>query len=518
MVVDQRVESVELGKSAADSTVTLAEGAAVQLQGRALDSRGHVVKGMTPLWQVDDSSVAGVATDGMLSAHNAGRTLITATIAGVSRRVPVAVVTTASAINLVAGAEQRAFAGNALPQSIVVRATNRHGAPSPGQTVTFKPASGQGVVEPATVTTDADGRARTAWTLADYPGRQTLLASVDKVDSAVAVVAEADPIANNTRVTALVDNLIGRAGAPLVDSLAVRVTDSTGRALPVVPVRWTAVDGGIVNASAPRTDSLGVAYAHWTLAMRTGSQRLRAQVGGGSGGRTIPPVTMNAKALAGAPAAVAVVSGDEQHGHVASLLGKPVVARVSDANGSGVAGAAVTLSPSGGTLADSSLHSDSLGMVRTRWTMGRTAGDYTLAVHVDGVKKLVKLIAHAAAAAPANLSFDDAPLIVRDKHSKQHAKGTHLLALVTDVYGNPVPDARVNFAVKSGSVSPARSVSDATGRAAIVWTIGTKPGEQTLTGVVRGTDVKGTYVADGSTHEPSKKVSAKTTAAKKSGR
>ena len=56
------------------------------------------------------------------------------------------------------------------------------------------------------------------------------------------------------------------------------------------------------------------------------------------------------------------------------------------------------------------------------------------------------------------------------------------------------PDARVNFSTKSGTVAPARAVSDARGRAALTWKLGSKPGEQKLTGVVRGSDVTGEYV------------------------
>jgi hypothetical protein len=73
--------------------------------------------------------------------------------------------------------------------------------------------------------------------------------------------------------------------------------------------------------------------------------------------------------------------------------------------------------------------------------------------------------------------------------------------VVTDVYGNPVPDVRVNFTVKSGIVTPARAVSDANGRAALTWKLGVKPGEQTLTGTVRGTDVTGEYVTQIGGHE-----------------
>lgn len=194
--------------------------------------------------------------------------------------------------------------------------------------------------------------------------------------------------------------------------------------------------------------------------------------------------------------------GDGQHAAAGTELPKSVVLRVVDENGSAVAGAALTLAPSGGIVADSALSTDSLGYARTRWTMGHSAGDHTLAVHVDGVKTLLKVMARATPAAAANLAFDDAP---REKRARESTtKQKKLFAVVTDVYGNPVPDARVNFKVKSGTVTPARVVSDAKGRAALTWKLGSTPGEQTLTGVVRGTDVTGEYVTQvgGVSREP----------------
>jgi hypothetical protein len=488
IVVKQRVATVDLPGVAADSVV-VAEGAQVKLQARALDSRGHAILNVHPEWQVEDSSVAALDSTGMLSGHNAGHTAFTAKIDGVTKHASLYVVTTAANLVLVAGTNQRALAGSTLPQAVVVRATSKRGAASSGQVVRFRLSAGQGTVTPATMMTDADGRARATWTLGDYPGRQTLFASVDKVDSALAIVAEADPVASNTRVAAVVDNFVGKAGEPLADSVAVRVSDSTGRVLADVPVRWTSMDGGTVEGGGARTDSLGVVRARWTLAKKTGTQRLRAQVGGGSGGKPIAPVTIIARAMAGAPTGIVVVSGDGQRGAAGSALSKPVVLRVVDANGSGVADAALVLSPSGGSVPDSSVHADSNGVVRARWTLGHSAGDYTLAVKMDGVKKLLKVAAHAVPAAPANLSFDDAPA----NGKRAHGKGKQLYALVTDVYGNPVPDAKVNFSAKSGTVTPARAATDAQGRAAVTWVPGTKGGEQRLVGAVRSTDVRGDY-------------------------
>ena len=499
IVVQQRVASVEVGRATGDSTIVLPEGAQLQLRARGIDARGHPIDGVAATWHIDDNSVAALDSSGVITGRNAGRTIVAARIDGVSARTGVSVVTPATAIGLVAGSNQRALAGKTLAQALVVRATNRKGGPASGKRVSFRLGEGQGSVDPASAVTDADGRARATWTLGSYPGRQTLLASVENVDSALAIEAEADPVAGNTRVAALADHFSGHAGDELADSIAIRVTDSSGRVLPDLPVRWTLVDGGSIHAENHRTDSLGVATARWTLARKTGLQRLRAQVGGAPG-LGIPPVTISAAALAGAAAAIVVTAGDGQHARAGAELPKSVVMRVVDENGSAVVGAALALAPSGGIVADSALTTDSLGYARTRWTMGHSAGDYTLAVHVDGVKKLLKVAARATPAAPANLAFDDAP---REKHSRESAK-RKLFAIVTDVYGNPVPDARVNFKVKSGTVTPARVVSDAKGRAALTWKLGSTPGEQTLTGVVRGTDVTGEYVTQvgGGAREP----------------
>jgi hypothetical protein len=488
--VKQKVAVIEVANAATDSGIVVSEGSQVPLKARALDARGHEIVGAQLEWQVDDSSVAALDGRATLVGRNAGRTMVGAKLDDVTGHTGVTVVTVASGLALVAGTDQRAIAGSMLPQPIVVRATNRKGAPAAGQLVSFNLPAGQGAVQPATAITDADGRARATWTLGDNPGRQRLLASVARVDSAIAIVAEADPVVANTRVVAISDHPSGRAGDKLAEPVAVRVTDSTGRALVDVPVRWTALDGGAVDAVAPRTDSMGVARARWTLAKKTGTQRARAEVGG-PGARGIAPVTIGATALAGAAVGITVVRGDNQRAAAGAELPKALVIKVVDVNGSGVAEAEVILSPSGGVIPDSAVRTDSLGVVRTRWTLGHAAREYSLAVHVNGVKKLFKLTAHASPATAANLSFDDAPATSSKGAS---AKAKHLYVLVTDVYGNPVPDAKVGFSATSGVVTPARAVSDSKGRAALAWTLGAKPGEQTLSGAVRGSDVRGAYV------------------------
>ena len=109
------------------------------------------------------------------------------------------------------------------------------------------PALGRaGNVDPTSAVTDADGRARAVWTLGTDPGRQTLLASVENVDSALAIVAESDPIAANTKVTSLVENLSGPAGE---QALRIRLPSAS----PIRPVGYcpTCPFGGRPSTAAP---------------------------------------------------------------------------------------------------------------------------------------------------------------------------------------------------------------------------------------------------------------------------
>jgi len=66
--------------------------------------------------------------------------------------------------------------------------------------------------------------------------------------------------------------------------------------------------------------------------------------------------------------------------------------------------------------------------------------------------------------------------------------------VVTDVYGNAVANAPLVLTASAGTVSPSRVMSDAHGAALVRWTLGSKPGEQRLTGTVTGGPAKGFLV------------------------
>ena len=484
IVVRQTVASVAIP---GDSTLTLGEGERRAIPVRPLDARGHLVMGVGAHWKVSDTTVAVIDSTGAFVGRNPGKAIVTATAAGVSAHAPLTVVPVPAAIAMIGGGDQRAAAGKGLPQPIVVRVTSRRGKPVEGAVVRFRGEHGEATTEPRVALTDADGRARTTWTLSDLPGRQRLLAAVEHVDSALAIVAEAEPVAANTRMTTLSEDLSGPASHRLSSAVVVRVTDSTSRVLPNVPISWTALDGGRVEALSARTDSLGEARAHWTLGPEAGTQQLRVHVGTG---RSVPPLALRAIALAGAPARLTIVNGDGQRARAGSELGKPLVFRVTDRASNPVAGATIALTASAGSVGDTLIQTDSLGLASTRWTMGRTAGPQTLVVRVDSGVPPLRVTARALPRSPANLSFHEPPV---EGLTGRPLPGK-VVAVVTDVYGNPVPDAVVSFVTRSGGVAPARAATDTTGRVKVSWTLGAQVGEQSLLGIVRGSDVESRLV------------------------
>jgi hypothetical protein len=469
-----------------DSALHLREGEERRIGARATDANGYVIPRRAPLWRAGDTAVATIDSSGLVTAIAAGRTTLTATIDGVTTQADMIVQPALGSITVISGAGQHARAGARLPDPIVVQLRSRRGRPVEGAIVRLDRDENDagGIVEPALVVTDANGRARASWTFGDHPGVQRLTITVDGLDTTVAVVGEAEPVAANTRIMILDDAPHGPAGHALAAPVAVRVTDSLGAPLAGVPVTWATPSGGTITALNSRTDSLGEARAAWTLGSHAGTQRGYVQLGSG---HTIPPFPVLATARAGAPASVKVVSGNGQHGAVGAVLKQPIVLRVLDRAGNPVSGAEVRWSPAGGEIPDSVSITDSTGYAMTYWTMGRSASATRLTAHVAGIARPVELTALARALGAANVVFPDAPT----EGVAGRAAGKSVRAQITDAYGNPVNDVLVIFHSLTGTAAPSRVMTDARGIATTRWTLGAKAGAQTLSATVRGTDVRG---------------------------
>jgi len=484
ITVAQRVRAVAIAR---DTVVRLPEGGSLQLLARSLDARGRLVAGRTVRWESADTTVVTVTPSGSASARAPGATTLTASIEGYAASVPVEVTLAAASARLLSGGDQRASAGRLLPQSVTVQVLSHGGRPVPGWSVTFTPQDG-GKAD-AEAVTDRDGRAHASWTLGPPAGRQHLAVRVAGVDTTVVVTAEADPLPSNTRVQPAGEAPLGTAGAALAAPVGIRVTDSSGTAVADVPVAWITPDGGAIEALAPRTDSLGQAWARWTLGRRAGPQRARVQVGNP---RTMPPFTVTATALAGPAASASIVSGGDQSGPAGAALRHPIVVRLTDSLGNVAAGATLRAAAVSGSVAETLLVTGQDGRASLVWTLGRQAGPQALQI-TPGVGGIVRVGATARPLEPANLSPGPTP------HSAPAGRALPrpVPFVVTDAYGNAIADVQIAFTTTSGSVSPVRVMSDAKGQATTRWTLGSRAGEDTLTATVRGTTVTGSVVVRG---------------------
>lgn len=271
---------------------------------------------------------------------------------------------------------------------------------------------------------------------------------------------------------------------------SVRVVNDRGRPVANVPVTFAVTSGGgsIAGGSAA-TNSDGVAsVGGWTLGTAAGVNTLTATVA------ALPPVQFSATGTAGAPAALAKVSGEPQTGTVATALAQPLVVRVTDAHGNPTAGVAVSFAATagGGSVLAPTTTSDAQGLASTTLVLGRQPGANAVTATATGLAPVIFTVT-AQVGPPA--------AITRVAGDNQQARAGTAVPVapsvaVTDAAGNPVAGVTVTFAVASGggSVTGAVATTGADGRAAVgSWTLGAA-GANTLTATA-GTTGSVTFTA-----------------------
>jgi hypothetical protein len=200
---------------------------------------------------------------------------------------------------LLQGGGQTGTVGQPLPNPLVVVVRTDAGVPIPGRQVTFVQATTgtDDRFDPATVTTDSEGRAPTNWVLGTTPGAYSAHATiVAQGDTAVppplelkaAAVADAP---DSVRADGPLIQ-VGRRGEPVPEPLVVAVVDRYGNPVAGVEVMWKTENGNgeVSPAEGTVTDADGRSGVTWTLGNRIGIQRATAEVQGLIGS----PVTFSA--------------------------------------------------------------------------------------------------------------------------------------------------------------------------------------------------------------------------------
>ena len=300
-----------------------------------------------------------------------------------------------AASRLVAGADQVGTVGQRTPEPLAVLVTDRFDNPVPEVEVTFAP--GDGSVDPAVARTGLDGIARATWTLGTKAGPQTATATVPGLAPVVfSAHAEPGPPGSLERVSG--DGQAGMVGEPLAQPLVVRVTDAYGNPIAGANVSWSAGAGGSVTPSSGVADANGYAQAAWTLGTVAGEQHVTAS----SGQSAITVFT--AAAAPGPPVDASPASGDGQAAPAGGQLAQPLVAKVVDMYGNGVAGVAVQweVTAGGGSVDPATSTTDAAGMASTRLTLGPAPGPNRVTARAAG---LPAVVFSATATGPFDLSI-----------------------------------------------------------------------------------------------------------------
>jgi subtilisin family serine protease len=205
------------------------------------------------------------------------------------------------------------------------------------------------------------------------------------------------------------------------------------------------------------------------------------------------------------PAEVAPLAGNGQAGTAGTSLPQPLVALVTEADGTPVRGVTVTwrVTAGGASVSASSIATDSLGRAAVQVTLGTTAGlnADTVVANVGQLPTPGVFTATAMPAAPAQVS----------RVSGDGQTGTvgqpladSLIVVVRDVYGNAAGGVSVGWLLTAGagSLSAATVTTNAAGRAAVAWTIGTAAGPSSDSAAASVTGLAGSPVVFGANATP----------------
>lgn len=290
----RQVERIALSAPA----VSMSDGDTLRLYANLLDQHGAVIgDGSVGVeWSSANPAVVAVTSEGALTALRPGITRVTASAGdGVSQDVPVTVHARVSSLRVTGGQAQQGYPSYPLNDSISVRALDRRGVGVPDVEIRFHPAGGGASVSPGLAVTDAQGIARTQWTLGSAIGTHHMEARAPGTVAPAAVEASVASVLL-ARVTAPDSASVGGALPASVRLDSAPFGRAIGGAL--VVLRWdptrlrldpSSIAGGGSGRLAYRLDDAGGAlHLASTDPLSTSGEGVLASfvldVVGGSGG------------------------------------------------------------------------------------------------------------------------------------------------------------------------------------------------------------------------------------------
>ena len=272
----------------------------------------------------------------------------------------------------------------------------------------------------------------------------------------------------------------GVAGSVLAQPFVVEVQAADNLPVPGATVTFRGVTaGGSVTTSTAITNLAGRASSLLTLGRTGGTYQYEAASG------ALAPVTVSETATPAPPAAIALVSGDQQIDSVGRTLSLPLVVKVTDQFGGPVTGAPVNwtrLTGSGAPGATSTTTAAD-GLTNTTYTLGNTAGNETLSASIASVSGAAGTVTFGMRA----ISRGAGALSIVSGGGQSGAPGTTLpaplVARAVDALNNPVANVTVVWSALGGaaSFSNASALTDVAGQVTTNVTLGSAAGTVPVT-------------------------------------
>ena len=449
---------------------------------------------VTPASAVTDGD--GIASTRWKLGNTAGPNVLTSTVGSVTGTITAtATAARAADVSVVAGNNQTAGAGAAVPTAPSVRVRDAFNNVVVGAPVSFSVLGGGGSVTGALALTNSQGVATVgSWVLGPTAGEQTLVARVEEsgvANNPIIFTATATAPVGTQVVIAAGNNQQGPVGRLVAIAPSVIVRNAAGAPVAGVVVNFVVVSGnGTVIGSRQTTDATGTAtVGGWILGDLPGTNTLTATASGAA------PVTFTATGVGGTPVTMTAVSPTTQSAAANTDVTSPPSVVVRDVSGIPVPGVSVTFTviTGGGTVSGSPVTTNSNGIATvSAWKLGPVAGPNSVRASATGLPVVTfNATGTAGTAGAVAIAAGDNQTAVQGA-----TVATQPTIRVTDGAGNPVPGATVTFLVTGGggSITGVNQVTDALGLASVgSWTLGTGA-PNTLRATVTGTGITGNPV------------------------
>jgi Bacterial Ig-like domain (group 1) len=289
-----------------------------------------------------------------------------------------------------AGNNQSAPVGTTLPAVLQVLVADPYsGNVDAGVTVTFSDNGAGGTFGSPTAVTNSSGIATTTYTLPQTVGTVTISASGSGGSFSNYGPTNFSEIATSlppASLSCLGANQNGTVGTALPMPITSTVKDANGNPVSGASVGFTDNGaGGTFSGNPVITNSSGKASVGYTTGTKAGTVKITISVSG------VTPVTISEKNIAGAPASVNIVSGNNQSGNPSTTLPKALEVSVTDQYSNPVSGVSVGFSDggAGGTLSSSSVTTNLQGTASVSYTLPGSAETVNVSASVTGLTSAV---------------------------------------------------------------------------------------------------------------------------------